>query len=518
MKYFLQNSLILLLIIFVVLITGCSEQYTVQFVNDGELIETIKVLSGEKINAPNEPVKEGYTFEGWYLQDEKWVFAGYEVTEDMTLVAKYTINQYTITFDTDGGNVINPITLDYNSLVNIPDDPVKEGYIFSGWDVKIPDTMPSYNMNIKANWTEATTIKIGALGPLRGEASIYGKSVKAGLELAIEEINEAGGVDVGGVKMTLALLDFINDEANADRASAGLRSLIASDVDIVLGATTSGATEGLIGEAIKYGVPVITPTGTADKLTAGADGKQRDERSNIFRACFYDSYQGEVMAEYAKEKGFTKVYVLFNSSDSYSVGLKDAFVAKAKELGMTVDFNSYTREISDFNSNWQTILSGNYDCVYVPDYYEKAYNIVKTGRGLNFDKPIYGGDGWDGILTTAKNDKDTNLSFLENCFYSNHYFGGSNKETVQAFVEKYKAKYNGEEPNAFIALAYDAVYIAKQAIEQAGSTEYELVVKALTEGTFAGLVTSDSFTFKDGNPQKEAFIITYEDGKEVEAE
>ncbi len=363
-----------------------------------------------------------------------------------------------------------------------------------------------------------THIYIGSTGPLSEEASLYGESVKAGLELAIEEINAAGGVDVGGVKLPFKLLDFVNDEAAADKAAAGFNKLKDDGVDVIVGAVTSGACEGLIGQAIKTDIPVITPSGTADKLTAGDDGKQRDDRTNIFRACFYDSYQGEVMAEYAKEKGFNKAYVLFNSSVEYSVGLKDAFLAKAQELGMTVDVNSYTKETSDFNSNWQTILSGNYDCVYVPDYYEKAYNIVKTGRGLKFDKPIYGGDGWDGILSTAEEAGDTDFGFLENCFYSNHYFGGSNREVVKTFVEKYKAKYNGEEPKSFAALAYDAVYIMKQAIEDADSLQGDKIVEALNTGTFTGLVTSDSLTFKDGNPQKAATIITFKDGAEVEDE
>ena len=113
------------------------------------------------------------------------------------------------------------------------------------------------------------TIKLGSSGPLSGGASIYGQAVKKGVELAIEEINQAGGVNVNGKMMQFELVDFVNDEADAGKAAAALTSLVSKKVDVVVGAVTSGATEGLINEAVKYGVPVITPTGTADKLTVG---------------------------------------------------------------------------------------------------------------------------------------------------------------------------------------------------------------------------------------------------------
>ena len=154
-------------------------------------------------------------------------------------------------------------------------------------------------------------------------------------------------------------------------------------------------------------------------------------------------------------------------------------------------------------------------CVYVPDYYEQVYNILKTGYAAGYEGVCYGGDGWDGIVDQIANGEQA--TFLEKCFYTNHYFGGSTRQAVVDFVTKYKAKY-GADPKSFAALAYDAVYIAKQAIEAAGSVEAEAIVEALTNGTFTNLVTSASdFKFKDGNPQKEAVVITFKDNKEVES-
>lgn len=363
---------------------------------------------------------------------------------------------------------------------------------------------------------ERTVIKLGSSGSLSGSASIYGQAVKKGVELAIEEINKNGGVTVDGKQLKLELTYFANDEADSAKAAAALKELISKEVDVVVGAVTSGATEGLIGEAVTYGIPVITPTGTADQLTVGVKGNERAVRSNIFRACFYDSYQGKYMAEYAAAAGYKKAYVLFNNDEDYSKGLKNAFVETAQAKGMTVDTAAYSKNDKSFDSFWVPILNGGYDCVYVPDYYENVYNILKTGYGAGYNGVCYGGDGWDGVIQQVKEGDDA--SFLEKCFYTNHYFGGSENEVVKTFVQKYQEKYDGEVPVSFAALGYDAVYIVKQAIEAAQSVEYDDVVKALTNGTFSGLVTSSTgFKFVDGNPEKAATVITFKDGKEVEA-
>ena len=298
-------------------------------------------------------------------------------------------------------------------------------------------------------------------------------------------------------------------------ASRTLNTLVEKGANIILGAITSGATQGLIGEAVKVGIPVITPTGTADKLTVGDNGDERDVRYNVFRACFYDSYQGKFMGEYAAQEGVKKAYVLYNNDEDYSKGLKDAFVESAEAGNVEVVTAAYSKQDKDFNAFWVPILEGGYDCVYVPDYYENAYNILKTGYARGYTGVCYGGDGWDGLITQVGPNDD--VSFLENCFYTSHYFSGSQNSTVKAFIEKYNAKY-GDNPATFAALGYDAVYIAKQAIESIGSVEYNAVIEALNTGTFSGLVTSSSpFIYSNGNPQKEAFIVTFKDGKEVEA-
>jgi branched-chain amino acid transport system substrate-binding protein len=221
------------------------------------------------------------------------------------------------------------------------------------------------------------------------------------------------------------------------------------------------------------------------------------------------------MAEYAAEKEVKKAYVLYNNDEDYSKGLKDAFVETAKANNITVDTAAYSKNDKQFDAFWAPILNGGYDCVYVPDYYENVYNILKTGYAAGYTGVCYGGDGWDGVVQQIKEGDD--VSFLEKCFYTNHYFGGSESATVKKFVAAYGAKFDGEVPVSFAALGYDAVYIVKQAIEAAGSVDYEKVVEALTNGTFTGLVTSSTgFNFVNGNPEKAATVITFKDGKEVE--
>jgi len=372
-------------------------------------------------------------------------------------------------------------------------------------------------MFVACNKEEEPSIKIGSAGPLAGEVAVYGTAVKKGVELAIKEINAAGGVQVGEEKLPFKLVDFINDDADPTKSAAALNTLVGKKVDVVIGAVTSGATEGLISEAVKVGVPVITPTGTADKLTVGEKGDDRANRENIFRACFYDSYQGEFMAKYAKAQGYEKAYVLFNNDDAYSVGLKDALVNTAATEGVATKVESYTKNTTNFDTFWATIKAEGYTCVYVPDYYEKVYTVLKAGAAAGYEGVVYGGDGWDGVTTQLNEEDQFDTKFLEQCFYTNHYFGGSDAEAVKKFVAAYKAEYNNEDPASFAALGYDAVYMAKQAIEAAGSVDYDKVVEALNACEFSGLVTSaKSFKFVDGSPAKDAVVLTFKDAKEVE--
>ena len=514
MKRNITFILILFLFLSIVTLCGCKPKYTVVFQNgEGEVYQTVVVIEGEKIEKPIEPIKEGYTFLSWTYNNKNWDFENDVVSENLTLTSLFLINQYTITFDTCGGSAIEAITDYYNNPIEKPDDPIREGYIFIGWDQEIPTNMPSKDMTIKAIWNR--DIMLACVGPLSGAASMYGQVVKKGIELAVEEINNAGGVNLNGVMTKIKIADFLDDQMDASKAANALKTLMDQDIDIVIGSVTSGATEGLIREAIKYDVPVITPSGTADQLTIGEGGNEREGRYNIFRACNNDSYQAEYMAQYAKKAGYNKVYVLYNEDYDYSISLKNAFVLEAEVQGIELVVKEYNDSVRNFSSYWTEIIDEGYQCVYIPDYSDNVYNIIKTGYTNGYQGVCYGSDGWDGLLFELRSSDDYN--FLEKCFYTSPFYSSSESEAVKKFVEAYKNKYN-EIPSAFAAYGYDAIYIAKQAIEQASSTEYEKVIEALTTSTFKGLVTTNKdIKFVNGNPESNPFVVTFKDGKEVEA-
>ena len=145
----------------------------------------------------------------------------------------FLLNKYTITFDTNGGSDIESITDFYKNPIVMPEDPIKEGYIFMGWDQEIPTHMPSTNMTIKAIWYR--DIMLACVGPLSGAASMYGQMVKRGIELAIEEINNAGGVNVNGVMTKIQIANFIDDQMDASKAANALKTLMNQDIDMVIG-------------------------------------------------------------------------------------------------------------------------------------------------------------------------------------------------------------------------------------------------------------------------------------------
>ena len=177
MKKNIRCLLIVFLLLTLCTLFACKEKYTVTFQNEeGEVYQTVVVIEGEKIEKPTNPTKEGHTFFNWIYNEENWNFEENIVSENMTLTALFLVNKYTITFDTNGGSDIESITDFYQNPIVKPEDPIKEGYIFMGWDQEIPTHMPSTDMTIKAIWYR--DIMLACVGPLSGAASIYGQMVK----------------------------------------------------------------------------------------------------------------------------------------------------------------------------------------------------------------------------------------------------------------------------------------------------------------------------------------------------
>ncbi len=355
---------------------------------------------------------------------------------------------------------------------------------------------------------ERTVIKMAGVGPLAGDVAIYGNTTKQGIELAVEEINAAGGIKVGDKMMKIEWLGMIDDEANPDKAANAFNTQYNKGIDFMLGAVTSGATEGLIGQAIGKEIIVMTPTGTADYLTAGAKGDERDLRQNVFRTCFNDSYQGTIAAKFMKENlNAKKVAVIYNNEESYSTGLLASFKEYANANGLEiVSEQAYQKNTSDFNSYWNNVPAGT-EAVFIPDYYEKVVAIVAQGRDKGFTGAMVGADGWDGVLGVENVDAND----FVNCYFTNHFAADSTEEKVKNFVERFKAKYN-EAPSSFATLGYDAVYVYKAAVEKAQSIAYADVLAVLSDPNFKVECVTGNIWFKDGNAQKAAVVMTFENG------
>ncbi|CAI3238290.1 putative high-affinity branched-chain amino acid ABC transporter, substrate-binding protein LivK (LS-BP)/LivJ (LIV-BP) [Clostridium neonatale] len=340
-------------------------------------------------------------------------------------------------------------------------------------------------------------IKIGAIGPLSGSASTYGISVKEGAQLLEEEINKAGGINGKQIKFL-----FEDDQATADAAMQAFNKLVDSDgVCAILGGVTSGATLAIAPNATQREIPMITPTGTEPTIT-DVGGEY------MFRGCFVDSFQGDVLAKYASEDLSAKTAaVLYNAGSDYSKGIADSFKEKFEAAGGQVgEFLTYNDKDTDFNAQLTKIKGLNPDVLILPDYYNTVGLITKQARGMGITSQFLGGDGWESEkLVEIGGDS------VDGAMYVNHYYSGDTDEAVKTFVDSYKAKYN-KEPDAFAALSYDTSKILVKAIEKANSTEGPAIKDAL-KGMELQSVTGDIKFGEDRSAIKNAAIIKVNKGQ-----
>lgn len=344
---------------------------------------------------------------------------------------------------------------------------------------------------------DATTVKIGGIGPLTGAYANYGLSEKNGAELAVKEINEAGGI--AGKQIELSYQDSQGESESAVNAYGKLMDW---GMEVSLGCVLSGENASVVAAARDDDVLLITPSGSADKCIDGND--------KAFRVCFYDSYQGATAAQYIKDNNMVDtVGILYQSDDDYSVGLYNAFVAKCGELGITIaetqTFTSSTN--TDFSTQVSALVSSGVKLVFIPLYAEEASTFLTQAHGKFADDVyFFGADGLDGIL--GKVEQDTSLA--NNVLMLTPFAADNPAENVQSFVKKYQEAY-GATPDQFAADAYDAIYAIKAAVEKAGSTSGAALASALTSLTVEGVTGVMTWT-ADGNTNKPASAILYYDG------
>lgn len=359
-------------------------------------------------------------------------------------------------------------------------------------------TLASCGSKSTTGKADENTFLIGGVGPLTGEAASYGKSVKQGAEIAIKEINDAGGIKVGDKTMKLAL-QFEDDEAKEASAKQAYNTLKDAKINALLGAVTSGACMAIVDETFKDNILQITPSGSAMGCTKNA---------NNFRLCFTDPLQGTTMAEYAvKDLKYKKIAVLFDNASDYSTGMKDAFVSKVKELGgeIVIEQSFNTGDV-DYNAQLTSIKETSADCIFIPAYYTEVSYITKQAAEKGMKLPFLGGDGWDGIIAQVS-DK----SNIEGAIFLSPFLATNPDEACQKFVKAYDEAYKAT-PDQFAADGYDTVYVIKAAAEKAGSTDSDKMIAAMTQIEVNGLTGKMTFT-ADGEPSKVANFIEIKNGE-----
>lgn len=315
------------------------------------------------------------------------------------------------------------------------------------------------------NSADDSIIKIGSIGPLSGAASTYGVSVKDGASLLEKEINDAGGINGKKIKFI-----FEDDQADQNATMQAFNKLVDDEkVCAILGPVTSGSTLAVAPNATSKSIPMITPTGTEPTITkVGGEF--------MFRGCFVDSFQGEVLAKYAtKDLGKKTAAVLYNSGSDYSKGIADSFKEHFEAEGGTVSqFLTYNSDKeTDFKAQLTKIKSDAPDILVLPDYYNVVGLIAKQARGMGIESQFLGGDGWESE-DLAKIGGDA----VNGALYINHYYSGDTNEAVKNFVDSYKKEFN-KEPDCFAALSYDTAKILVKSIEKANSTDGKAIRDAL---------------------------------------
>ncbi|HHX30059.1 MAG TPA: ABC transporter substrate-binding protein, partial [Clostridiaceae bacterium] len=343
-------------------------------------------------------------------------------------------------------------------------------------------------------------IIIGGLAPLTGDVAQYGIASNNGTKLAVDEINKAGGIL--GKKIKYIAYD---EEGDSTAATIAYDRLVNEDgIVALIGDITTVPTIAVAQKAVEDGIPMITPTGTGAAITQAGE--------NIFRACFTDPYQGELMAHYAKEKlGASSVAVLYDTGDDYSKGVADAFWAAAESLGMTrTDKEGYQPGSTDFNAQLTKIKAGNPDVIMSPGYYGDGAMILTQARELGISSKFLGSDGWDGLLLQMD---ASNYGALDGAFYCTQYSLREPGAELQRVMDAYRAFYADSDPSAeylnmFAILGYEAMHIMAAAIEKAGSVESSKVVEALQNLEYEGV--SGSIAYKGGqDPFREAYIVEF---------
>ena len=318
-------------------------------------------------------------------------------------------------------------------------------------------------------------IRIGFIGPLTGAAAVYGVSCLQGVQIAVDEINAKGGLQIE--------LNPQDDEHDPEKSVNAYNVLWDWGAQMIVGSVTTSPCKAVAAEAYNDRMFMLTPSASSPDVTAGKD--------NMYQVCFNDPAQGSASAEYISEHQLaTKVAVIYNNADAYSTGIYQNFAGEAAKVGIEiVSATTFTDDTTDFSVQLTDAKENGAELVFLPIYYNPASMILKQAKAMEYEPKFFGVDGMDGILTMEGFD----TSLAEGVMLLTPFTADAEDERTQAFVATYEAKY-GDTPTQFSADGYDAVYALYEACEKAGidgdtSTEdaCEALIGTMQEITVDGL-------------------------------
>lgn len=341
-------------------------------------------------------------------------------------------------------------------------------------------------------------IKIGVVTPLTGANSSFGQSAKKSIQMLEEETNKAGGIN--GRKVNFLIQD--DESKSATTVTVGQKLINSDKVCAIVGPLTSTCANSLAPVCQADSIPMVTGTGTNINITKNGD--------YIFRTCFIDPFQGQVMAKFAAGDLKAKTAaILYNIGDDYSKGLAQSFEEVfTSKGGKIVSKETYNTGDKDFNAQLTKIATTNADVMFLPEYYGDVAVIAREARVVNIKSIFLGGDGWDSADLFKVGGDAVNGSY-----FSNHYSPDDTSKEVSDFIKAYKAKYGNEVPDAMAALNYDAAKVLLECIQKAKSTDASKIKDALK--SYDGTVVSGHIRFNENRDAvKAAVIIKTVDGTE----
>jgi branched-chain amino acid transport system substrate-binding protein len=347
--------------------------------------------------------------------------------------------------------------------------------------------------------TTSNEIVIGEYGSLTGGQATFGISTRNGIDIAVDEINKAGGVLGKQIRVIVE-----DDQGLSAEAQTVVTKLITKDkVVAVLGEVASSNSIAAAPVAQQYGIPMISPSSTNPEVTRKGD--------YIFRVCFLDPFQGYVMAKFASATlKLNKVAVLRDIKNDYSIGLADAFIENFKKMGGTiVSDESYSAGDPDFNAQLTATKAKSPQAIFVPGYYTEVGLIARQAKKQGLAVPILGGDGWDSPSLIGIGGKD-----LDGSFFSNHYSVDDPSPEARKFLTAYKERFNAV-PDALAGLGYDSAMVLFDAIKRAGTTDGMKLRDAIAQTKDFPGVTGKITLDADRNANKPAVVLEIKGGKFV---